>query len=253
MSSDLLRVCYRGTAPPFSYFNSRDELVGLDIEMMNSLARGLGLTLEFVPLSDLFSGSDFAQRLDSGYCDMVISRPAVSMAHFGKVAYADPYLDLTLAFLVKDHRRRDFSRRESIDDNPDLRIACPDEPYYLEWVHRLLPNAQIVPVPDVETFLSAEEGEYDAMLFGGEALASYSLLNPQFGVVIPRPSFPSVPAAFIVPIGEPGWHGVVNEWVGLKRTDGTVRELYDYWVLGKDAEHHEPRWSVIRNVLHWID
>ena len=45
-----------------------------------------------------------------------------------------------------------------IDQTPDLRIACPNEPYYLDWVHRLLPNAEIVPVPDVETFLSAEEG-----------------------------------------------------------------------------------------------
>jgi len=59
MSSGVLRTCYRGTAPPFSYFNSRDELVGLDVEMMNSLARGLGSSLEFVPLSDLFSGQDY--------------------------------------------------------------------------------------------------------------------------------------------------------------------------------------------------
>ena len=68
-----------------------------------------------------------------------------------------------------------------------------------------------------------------------------------------KPSFPSVPAAFMVPIGETEWRDVLNSWVLLKRTDGTVQKLYDYWVLGKDAELHEPRWSVIRNVLHWVD
>jgi ABC-type amino acid transport substrate-binding protein len=224
---------------------------------MNSLARGLGLTLEFVPLASVFSGAssaaNFAERLDSGDCDLIISRPAISMANLGKVAYTEPYLELTLAFLVEDHRRREFSQRETIDNNPDLRIACPDEPYYLNWVHRLLPNAQIIPVPEVETFLSAEEGEFDAMIGGGESLSAYSLIHPQFGVVVPKPSFPSVPAAFMVPIGEPEWRDVVNGWVSLKRADGTIRELYDYWVLGKDAEQHEPRWSVIRNVLHWVD
>jgi Na+/H+-dicarboxylate symporter/ABC-type amino acid transport substrate-binding protein len=253
MSSGVLRACYRPDSLPFTHFNSRDEFVGLDVEMVNSLARGLGLSVEFVPLFGFFAADDVAGRLDSGYCDMVISRPAISMARVGKVAYTDSYLDLTLALLVEDHRRREFSRREQIDETPDLRIACPNEPYYLDWVHRLLPNAEIVPVPDVETFLSAEEGEYDAMIFGGESLSSYSLLNPQFGVVIPKPSFPSVPAAFMVPIGEPEWREVLNSWVTLKRTDGTVQKLYDYWVLGKDAEPHEPRWSVVRNVLHWVE
>jgi ABC-type amino acid transport substrate-binding protein len=107
--------------------------------------------------------------------------------------------------------------------------------------------------PTFETFLSADEGEYDAMIFGGEILSSYSLLNPNFGVVVPKPSFPSVPAAFMVPIGEPEWRDALDSWVILKRTDGTVQKLYDYWVQGKDAEIHEPRWSVIRNVLHWVD
>ena len=33
----------------------------------------------------------------------------------------------------------------------------------------------------------------------------------------------------------------------------TLWHLYDRWILGKDAEQKEPRWSVIRNVLHWVD
>jgi hypothetical protein len=28
--------------------------------------------------------------------------------------------------------------------------------------------------------------------------------------------------------------------------------LYDYWILGKNAVPTPPRWSVIRNVLHWV-
>jgi hypothetical protein len=29
--------------------------------------------------------------------------------------------------------------------------------------------------------------------------------------------------------------------------------LYDYWILGKNAVPKPPRWSVIRNVLHWVE
>jgi ABC-type amino acid transport substrate-binding protein len=187
MSSGLLRLCYRPDVPPFTYFNSSDELVGFDVEMANSLARGLDLTLEFVPLPAAFGARTTADRLDSGYCDMVIGFPAVSMTWLGRVAYSDSYLDSTLAFLVEDHMREKFKSRAAIDGNPDLRIAFPDEPYYLKWANRLLPNSQIIPVPDIKTFLTASEGEYDAMLYPGESLAAYSLLNPRFGVVVPKP------------------------------------------------------------------
>ena len=45
----------------------------------------------------------------------------------------------------------------------------------------------------------------------------------------------------------------VNAIVELKKADGTIKKLYDYWVLGRFAADTQPRWSVIRNVLHWVD
>jgi len=29
-----------------------------------------------------------------------------------------------------------------------------------------------------------------------------------------------------------------------------IAALYDYWILGRNAVQQEPRWSVMRNVLH---
>ena len=78
-------------------------------------------------------------------------------------------------------------------------------------------------------------------------------MNPDFAVVVPKPNFPKVPAAYMLPAGESEWRQVVNAWIGLKRTDRTTDRLYDYWILGREAEAHEPRWSVIRDVLHWVD
>ena len=35
---------------------------------------------------------------------------------------------------------------------------------------------------------------------------------------------------------------------------GTVDELYRYWMLGAaETERKPPRWSVVRDVLHWIE
>jgi len=45
----------------------------------------------------------------------------------------------------------------------------------------------------------------------------------------------------------------INAWLGLKKTEGTLDQLYDKWILGKVGKQKEPRWSVIRNLLHWVD
>jgi ABC-type amino acid transport substrate-binding protein len=46
---------------------------------------------------------------------------------------------------------------------------------------------------------------------------------------------------------------LIDTWIDLKRYDGTIQQNFDYWILGLDAEERPPRWSVLRNVLGWVD
>jgi hypothetical protein len=32
-----------------------------------------------------------------------------------------------------------------------------------------------------------------------------------------------------------------------------VEELFDHWILGRGAEEKQPRWSIIRDVMGWVD
>ncbi len=45
----------------------------------------------------------------------------------------------------------------------------------------------------------------------------------------------------------------MNDWIVLKKGDGTIRRAYDHWILGRTAEQQGPRWSIIRDVLHWVE
>ena len=51
---------------------------------------------------------------------------------------------------------------------------------------------------------------------------------------------------------DPTFVTFLDRWLELKRRDGTVQELYDYWILGRNAQPRQPRWSVVRNVLGWV-
>jgi hypothetical protein len=45
----------------------------------------------------------------------------------------------------------------------------------------------------------------------------------------------------------------VERWAILVREDGTADELHEHWILGGGARIRGPRWSVIRDVLHWVE
>ncbi|WP_198401982.1 hypothetical protein [Shewanella benthica] len=45
----------------------------------------------------------------------------------------------------------------------------------------------------------------------------------------------------------------VNNWQKLGKVDGHQERIYNYWMLGQGATEIKPRWSIIRDVLHWVD
>ena len=45
----------------------------------------------------------------------------------------------------------------------------------------------------------------------------------------------------------------LDAWIDLARREQTIQRLYDYWIQGKTGQVQPPRWSVIRDVLGWVD
>jgi hypothetical protein len=46
---------------------------------------------------------------------------------------------------------------------------------------------------------------------------------------------------------------LLNTWILLKREDQTITHLRRYWILGRDERPRAPRWSIVRDVLHWVE
>ena len=61
------------------------------------------------------------------------------------------------------------------------------------------------------------------------------------------------PVAFAVAHNNLELQTFLNSWLSVQKSAGTVQALYDKWILGKGAEKHSPRWSVIKDVLHWVN
>jgi hypothetical protein len=45
----------------------------------------------------------------------------------------------------------------------------------------------------------------------------------------------------------------LNEWMFLKQEQGFTHKQKQYWFLGKEYDPEAKRWSILRDVLHWVN
>ena len=244
-----LRVGYIADNLPFAFFNEDSTLVGYDVEMAYVLADDIGVPAEFVPVER----ATFPQDLESGYCDVVMSGVVVLVDRVSEVLFTDAYRSETLAFVVRDHRRNDFNSRAAIQGLEHPVVAAPRLEHFVASLKRYLPHAEIVYIDHLRDFFDAPEAEIDALIFTAERGAAWCLVHPEFAVAVPFPDVVRVPLAYPVARGNRDLADFLNAWISVQERNGRIERLYDRWVLGRGIQQQNPRWSVIRDVLHWVD
>jgi ABC-type amino acid transport substrate-binding protein len=244
-SSGVLRVGYHPDALPFSYFSSSGELIGLDVEMAHLLARELAVRLEFFPITL----DTVASQLSQHQIDVAVASIPGNTQLFSKVRFVEPHLEVRLALVVPDHRREEFESVEAIRRMKDVRVGVSAGAYFAEKFQETFPNLVVVTLSSPREFF--EKKGADVFLGSAEGGSAWTLLYPAYSVVVPTPSKVFQPLSYAVSRDNTELGEFLDHWVRLKKADGTVDRLRDHWILGKGAVAHQPRWSVMRNVLGW--
>ena len=131
-----------------------------------------------------------------------------------------------------------------------LRLGVPRVPYFLRRVHEELPDAVVVPTEGMADMFVSHTPPIDAFVAAAERGSAYTLQHPEYAAVIPKPRPLKVPLAYVVAGRDRDMAALLNTWINLKRKDGTIDELFSHWILGQNAVPRQPRWSVLRDVLH---
>jgi Na+/H+-dicarboxylate symporter/ABC-type amino acid transport substrate-binding protein len=237
-----LRIGVSGDDLPWSYTNDAGKLVGLSVDLYSSLANDLGVRAHFV----LMDGTAQTAALADGRLD-IAGISVLTPGSLLKRHLTDPFMDLTLAFVVLDHRRQQFMDLEWVQQS-ELTIGCRDL-YYRDWLRDRLPHADIVDFEHPRKFFDGEL-DLDAIVMPAESGAAWSLLYPSYGPVIPSGANVRVPVC--VPCGpEPELTAFVSKWLFLQNKLGLLRDLKDYWLYGSGARPHQRRWSIMEDVFGW--
>ncbi|SNR32774.1 amino acid ABC transporter substrate-binding protein, PAAT family [Lutibacter agarilyticus] len=242
-----LRVGYLANQLPFAFNNDEANAIGLDIEMAYHLANELGVKPEFYKVTN----SQMIQLLKNRKLDIVMSGLVVSTDMLKNYAISTSYLDQTLAFIVPDYNRNKFKSKDEILKQDSLKIGISN-PYFRKKFKEYLPNAKIIKLSSPRDFFKSKTNDLDAYLFSAESGGAWTIIYPEFNVAIPQPTIIKVPMAYPLPRDE-SWILYVNTWIELKKKDGTIDKLFSHYIEGKGADIPEPRWSIIKDVLHWVE
>ncbi len=248
-----IRIGYFGDRLPFSYINDKAELVGLDIEIMYELARNMAAKPVFIPMER----DGYVAALDDGTIDLMGSALVMTTGNLRQVLFPASHMDVTAAFLVRDYDRARFADLETMQSIEGLTIAVSgraESNYFFNKMVSDFPNASIMRVDSVDSLFDDSSDFYDAVLVSAEGGSALTLLHPEFSVVVPRPGTFSVPLGFAISRQQREFGDFLAGWLDLKDKEGDFERFYDRWIRGKSPTGDKvPRWSVIRNVLGWVE
>lgn len=249
-------MCYQPDEYPSAFLNTRvpPQLVGFDIEMAHRFARRRDLALAFLPSAN---ETEAAKNLNSGRCDIYTRTMPLSAGRSQQFALTVPLYESPLGLIVEDYRRDEFERWEQLRERgSDLKLAIEAATDTLGMIRDILPETRVIPIADMSQqvqILRSDDRDVDAIVDMAEEAAAHTLFYSKYTVVVPKPAV-RVPVVYAVAHGNQDLLQAINAWLLSERAKGTVDTLYEHWMLGGAIEKDRPpTWSIIRNVLGWVE
>ncbi|MBL4822951.1 MAG: cation:dicarboxylase symporter family transporter [Colwellia sp.] len=224
----FIRVGYFRDDLPYTFHNHEGKLVGLDIEIINLLANDLGVSIEFV----LIFHQQAQKLLSSGYLDMTTGVPVLpnNMKEFTLTV---PYSSQSIAFIVKDERRSEFTDWKTIFNNEELIISIPELYYNENLIKRYFKHNKVWEISTPRLYFKEKYQHIDAMLFGAPTASAWTLLHPEYTVVAPKPAQPPLAMAFAINSEDKAFELFMRSWIQMKIQNKDIARLFDYWIAGK--------------------
>jgi polar amino acid transport system substrate-binding protein len=206
---------------PFQ-FEQGGEIVGFDVDMIDLVAKELGVTQAIIdtPFEGIQSGED----LNARKCDIAAAAMTITPERAEKIAFSDPYFDANQALLVKKG-----SGIKSLEDLQGQTLGVQSGTTGKMYAEE---NAQGVELKDYEDvaleLTSVKSGQVPAAINDIPVLLDFAKENPdvevaaqfetgeQYGFGMKKGTSQELQA-------------VVNRVIQRARDDGTYERLYEKW------------------------
>ncbi len=248
-----IRIGFDPGRMPFAYYNSRQQLVGFDIEMAYYLANDLAvdrpIRIEFLPID---SRIPLHEQLRDDHFDIAMSAIEGTVNQAALLPAIDPYMEVILAIVVPDHDKGKYKTRDDILAIPNLKLCVIKGSFFAERAARISADIELIELESANEYFDNRNLNANGLVISAESGSAWTLLRPEYSVANPLEGRIRVPLYYLT-AADQEFESFLQNWLTLKRSDGTYQRLYEHWILGEENQSQSRRWYILRDVLHWVD
>ncbi len=219
-----LRVCTPGDYKPFALAKADGVYEGLDIDLMRSAAKALGVQPEFVKTSWPKLMDDFVEK-----CDIAVGGISVSTARAKRAAFSAAYMVNGKAPITRCENVSKFQTVADIN-KPSVTVITNPGGSNERFVRANLPLAKVVVFNDnVTIFEEILKGNADVMISESVETVTQQKARPGLCAVNPDRPLQYGEMAYLLPRGDVAMKQWVDTWLHLSKAGGEYDRLLADW------------------------
>jgi cyclohexadienyl dehydratase len=218
LARHTLRVCTTGDYKPYSFLKPDGQFEGIDIDLVESLAKSLGVKAEYVKTSWSNLMNDFVAK-----CDIAVGGVSTTLERQKRAFFTQPYMVDGKTPIVRCGDVEKYQTVEQIDQ-PNVRTNE-------RFAKQFFTHSQLIEYPDnVTIFKQILDGHADVMVTDASETLLQQKLNPGLCSVHPDKPFQFGEKAYLVPRGDAPFQQYVDQWLHLARSTGEFQAVVDKWL-----------------------
>ena len=160
-SGELVVAMLKVDTPPFFYYNTTGEWVGIEVDLAQALAKELGVKLRINRDAGTFNA--VVDILARGEADLAISKLSRTLTRYQTIAFSNAYLTLNHSLLLNRVKFAQISRGRPVTEvirSFEGSIGVIAKSSFADYAKRNFPKATVTELPSWNAILVAlEKGE----------------------------------------------------------------------------------------------
>lgn len=223
--SGTLRVCTPGDYRPFSVAKADGAYEGIDVDLVQAMAKSLGVKVEFVK-------SPWPQLMDTfvAKCDIGVGGISVTLDRQRRAFFTEPYMVNGKAPITKCENVAKFQTVADID-KPGVTVIENPGGSNERFARANFKQAKIVIFDDnTRIFDEILKGNADVMISESVETIAQQKLHPGLCAVNPTKPLQYGEMAYLLPRGDVVFKSWVDQWMHLAKATGDYDRVVESWL-----------------------
>ena len=223
--SGTLRVCTPGDYQPFSLAKADGSYEGIDVDLVQSMAKALGVKVEFVK-------SPWPQLMDTFVekCDIGVGGISVTLDRQKRAFFTEPYMVNGKAPITKCENVQKFQTVADID-KPGVTVIENPGGSNERFARANFKQAKIVIFNDnTKIFDEILKGNADVMISESVETIVQQKLHPGLCAVNPDKPLQYGEMGYLLPRGDVVFKAWVDQWLHLAKASGEYDRSLASWI-----------------------